>query len=319
MIHIGGPTLVLMKTKHNVSVANTALHYACRNEGLSVDVIKNLLEAGGKDLVLEVNDYGMTALHELCDGIRKRSRDNQALEEKVHMMVKLGGKELLMKRDRNDKSARDIAIMKGASDKITGMLKPSFFDLPQSVQTKGHKQQASHGHSFLYDAFLTHNWGLDEMGRDNHIRVSKFNDELKKRGFDRTWFDEEQMDGNINDKMSSGITNSQFVIVFVTMQYIKKVDGKGPKGDDDNCRKEFNFACTRKGCRNMIVVVMEDICSNTSNWDGTVGLTLCQELHYLYTSDDRLSKCVDEVAQQMKIRIKRLNPLFTFEDDKVMK
>ena len=24
-----------------------------------------------------------------------------------------------------------------------------------------------------YDVFLTHDWGTDEMGRDNHVRVSK--------------------------------------------------------------------------------------------------------------------------------------------------
>jgi hypothetical protein len=314
MIEIGGTDLVMMKTKQNVSVANTALHYACRNEGLSVNVIKSLLDAGGKGLVLEVNDYGMTALHELCDGIKKRSNDNQALEEKVSMIVKLGGKELLEKKDRNDKTARDIAIMKGASDKVRGMLKPSFI-LSQSIQTTGQSRQATHGHSFLYDAFLSHNWGLDESGRDNHKRVSKFNEELKKRGFDRTWFDEECMEGNIDDKMWTGIENSCFVIVFVTMQYIRKVAGEGPNGKDDNCRKEFNYASDKQGSTdNIIVVVMEDVCCNPRNWRGPVKLQVGKELYYSFTTDDRLCTCVDEVVQQMKNRIRRSNPLMVVDN-----
>ncbi len=40
------------------------------------------------------------------------------------------------------------------------------------------------------DCFLSHNWGEDEQGRDNHARVKKVNDWLKDK-FIETWFDEE--------------------------------------------------------------------------------------------------------------------------------
>ena len=39
------------------------------------------------------------------------------------------------------------------------------------------------------DVFLSHNWGKDESGRDNHQRVSLINKELKECGYE-TWFDE---------------------------------------------------------------------------------------------------------------------------------
>ena len=39
------------------------------------------------------------------------------------------------------------------------------------------------------DGFLTHDWGIDESGRENHKRVLKIFDELKKKGF-LLWFDE---------------------------------------------------------------------------------------------------------------------------------
>lgn len=45
-----------------------------------------------------------------------------------------------------------------------------------------------------YHAFLTHNWGNDAHGRDNHKRVSIVNENLKKAGF-TTWFDSDRMTG----------------------------------------------------------------------------------------------------------------------------
>jgi hypothetical protein len=44
------------------------------------------------------------------------------------------------------------------------------------------------------DVFLTHDWGIDELGRANHDRVGTINKELKSLGF-VTWFDSEKMTG----------------------------------------------------------------------------------------------------------------------------
>eukprot|EP01031_Cornospumella_fuschlensis_P042508 gene42508-51933_t len=51
------------------------------------------------------------------------------------------------------------------------------------------------------DCFLTHDWGKDELGRDNHARVGKLNALLKAKGF-RTWFDEDRMRGDIQQQMA---------------------------------------------------------------------------------------------------------------------
>ena len=45
-----------------------------------------------------------------------------------------------------------------------------------------------------YDCFLSHDWGKDEDGRDNHARVAKICAGLKAAGL-RPWFDEERMQG----------------------------------------------------------------------------------------------------------------------------
>eukprot|EP00964_Phaeocystis_antarctica_P107623 scaffold72307_cov45-Phaeocystis_antarctica.AAC.1 len=52
----------------------------------------------------------------------------------------------------------------------------------------------------LYDCFLTHDWGEDEAGRNNHARVARVSKALKAEGL-RPWFDEDQMRGDINHKM----------------------------------------------------------------------------------------------------------------------
>ena len=45
-----------------------------------------------------------------------------------------------------------------------------------------------------YDAFLTHDWAVDSLGRKNHDTVAEINKELKRRGV-ITWFDTDRMTG----------------------------------------------------------------------------------------------------------------------------
>ena len=86
------------------------------------------------------------------------------------------------------------------------------------------------------DVFLTHDWGVDETGRNNHARVSRVNQALQARGL-RTWFDEESMKGDIQKLMGDGIDGSSVIVVFITQRYIDKVAGKGEKKDlDSKCR-----------------------------------------------------------------------------------
>jgi hypothetical protein len=84
-----------------------------------------------------------------------------------------------------------------------------------------------------YDAFLTHDWGKDERGRDNHDRVVIVAKHLIERGF-KIWLDETEMDGNVNKKMAEGVRESAYVVFFITMRYLEKASGLGRNGDDDN-------------------------------------------------------------------------------------
>lgn len=68
------------------------------------------------------------------------------------------------------------------------------------------------------------------------------------------WIDEEQMEGNIVERMSEGIENSITCVVFVTKNYRDKVNGKNAA---DNCKKEFMFAERTMTVDLMVPVVME--------------------------------------------------------------
>jgi len=97
------------------------------------------------------------------------------------------------------------------------------------------------------------------------------------------------MTGNINKQMSTGIDNSKAIIVFITKRYLQKVDGEGERGEDDNCKYEFEYALARKGVKSMIAVVMEPRCRNTSQWKGVVGGKLGCKLYADFTNDDETS------------------------------
>eukprot|EP00959_Pyramimonas_sp_CCMP1952_P067637 1411902-Pyramimonas_sp.AAC.1 len=63
-------------------------------------------------------------------------------------------------------------------------------------------------YSELLDAFLTHDWGEKQ---ENHKKVKVINGILKEAGL-KTWFDEERMKGNIQQKMQEGIDHSACVV-----------------------------------------------------------------------------------------------------------
>ena len=131
--------------------------------------------------------------------------------------------------------------------------------------------------------FLSHCWGEDEHGRDNHQRVGKVNAWLQKHKV-IPWYDVEQMEGNVMQRMAEGIDNTCIVLVFVTKQYIEKVAGKGPKGQNDSCSMEFNYAVNR-GVK-MLAIVHDKGCRNPKTWTGPVGLSMASNLYYDNTDDE---------------------------------
>jgi hypothetical protein len=53
--------------------------------------------------------------------------------------------------------------------------------------------------AFLYDVFISHAWDKDDEGRDNNERAKRLNAGLQQFGV-KTWFDEEQMQGDVMDR-----------------------------------------------------------------------------------------------------------------------
>ena len=150
-----------------------------------------------------------------------------------------------------------------------------------------------------YDCFLTHDWGQDEDGRDNHARVARVCAALKAEGL-RPWFDEDQMRGDINSKMVEGIEGSRSIVCFITKRYLQKAGGNGPSGANDNCKFEFDYGCRRKGVEKMISVVMERGCRNPNDWSGTVGGKLGGMLYVDLSSDgDGFGEGVKRLAAEI--------------------
>jgi hypothetical protein len=135
------------------------------------------------------------------------------------------------------------------------------------------------------DVFLTHDWGHDELNRDNHARVVKLNRLLKEKGL-RTWFDEDRLHGNINEQILKGLVFSSFVVVFITERYMTKVNGNGKDGLLDNCRFEFNDIVKTKPSDRIIPVVMEPRCRDQKRWIGLVGAKLRSQLCIDFCSDE---------------------------------
>ncbi len=124
--------------------------------------------------------------------------------------------------------------------------------------------------------------------------VSLESSDLSGRGL-RCWFDEMEMKNLIVDQMCEGIDESAVVVVFLTDRYVEKVRSKDEK---DNCKKEFNYAETRKGGQCMIPVVMDPDAG--SSWAGPVGMVLGSKL-YIDFSDDTLWQRGQEARFEAKL------------------
>lgn len=121
----------------------------------------------------------------------------------------------------------------------------------------------------------------------------------------KAWLDEDHLTAGkyVRNEMTSGIDASACVVVFITREYIKKADGKGPKGNNDNCKLEFDYAVLHK--KKMIAVVMEPEVIDMSSWTGAVGAQLGSQL-YVNMSADRDEPFSSAIAQLSKA-IRRLS------------
>jgi len=115
--------------------------------------------------------------------------------------------------------------------------------------------------NWRYDCFLSHTWAKDRHGRDNHGRVLRVAQQLRRGGLS-VFFDEWEMHRyrSIDEAMVDGMRSSAVVVIFVTRDYIDKVE-TGAIGE--NCVAEFNLA---KRAPRVVPVIMERDLRNPSKW-----------------------------------------------------
>ena len=133
--------------------------------------------------------------------------------------------------------------------------------------------------------FFSHTWRPDNLGRNTHTRVYDVVKQLRDNGW-TTWFDEEDMGGNIDAAMADGIDNAEAILVCLTETYCKKVNetAKNPR-NRDNCLKEWTYANARN--KLLIPVIMEPCLLNPSDWPpGIVSLYLGSTLYIDATKED---------------------------------
>lgn len=151
-----------------------------------------------------------------------------------------------------------------------------------------------------FHVFLTHNWSDDLHGRNNHTRVARVNQGLKKRGF-ITWFDEERMTGHIRQTMANALYQSMSVAVFITRIYENKINSNNHA---DNCLYEFNATSNHSMLVNTrLAIGMETMMLNPRNWvDGRLKAELGGELIIDMTSDenDIFEKQCDVLADRLR-------------------
>jgi len=145
--------------------------------------------------------------------------------------------------------------------------------------------------------FFSHTWQSDKLGRNTHTRVYELAKMMKRCGWS-IWIDEDNMKGNIDAAMASGIDGSDAVIVCLTENYCKKVNetARDPR-KRDNCLKEWTYANTRN--KLMIPVIMEPTLLSLNNWPaGIVSLYFGSTL-YVNASMDNLKRPTIELIKQL--------------------
>ena len=137
--------------------------------------------------------------------------------------------------------------------------------------------------------FASHDWGAEGK---NHARVGDVVKELRQRNFN-VWFDETHMRGNILDAMCRGIDSSDVVLVFLTSNYMKKVESGN---DSDNVRREFMYAANTP--QKFICVKFDD--SLPPRWTGPVSMILGTQLYVDLTeiTPSRIDALVDAIRHR---------------------
>ncbi|XP_002737300.1 uncharacterized protein LOC100374327 [Saccoglossus kowalevskii] len=124
---------------------------------------------------------------------------------------------------------------------------------------------------------LSYSWS------DKPELVRKIKTELDRRGF-RTWMDVEQMSGNVNRAMATGIEGAMAVLMCVGSNYKKS----------RNCEKEAGYADQTQ--KPILTVIVEE----GLKLDGWAGVINGSRLYFDFSSPTNFKSRMDELEKELK-------------------
>lgn len=161
--------------------------------------------------------------------------------------------------------------------------------------------------------FFSHTWHCDNLGRDTHQRVHELVKKIRYKGW-TTWFDEEDMGGNIDAAMAEGIDCADAVILCLSETYFNKVQetAKDPR-KRDNCLKEWTYMNTRN--KLIIPVIMEPCLQDVKNWPpGIISLYLGSTLYIDASNDfDKAIESIHKFLYQESLQPDITKPSYKFK------
>ena len=132
--------------------------------------------------------------------------------------------------------------------------------------------------------FLSHAWGIDSLGRDNHIRCKELYDLLVKNGYS-VWFDDKDIKGNIDNSIIKGINNAKIILICLTEKYCNKINSAVNNNlPNDNCYKEWSYSLFKQ--KLIIPIIMDPNMQDIyTQGDGIIQMYLHNTL-YIDLSDE---------------------------------
>lgn len=163
--------------------------------------------------------------------------------------------------------------------------------------------------------FLSHNWGTNEEGVDNHKRVKYLKDILINQYGWTTWFDEDDMGWNIDGSMYKGISECELACVFLTKKYILKIENNNLDFfNRDNCSKEWNLINIKK--KPVLPIGFEKGIKNINNWQNTlIGMYIAN--HYIFDMCDITNENIFKLNKWI-IDIYRIEPKITLQKSQIL-
>lgn len=115
-----------------------------------------------------------------------------------------------------------------------------------------------------FDVFLSHAWG---QGKSIHEVVCSVGAMLQRVHDISCWFDRNEVKhGDIMRTIPEGIDRSSLGIVFVTREYMDKVNSNPIELPRDYCRSEFRYMVKKMSVARMIPVVVEEDMLDMKEW-----------------------------------------------------